>query len=188
MALFPSGPRLKYPLTIESSYRTLVSNFETGEEQRRKLWAFPKRRVQLAYDAITQSDMDELWEFYCARSGAYESFYFYFPYMEYWYGEYLGTGPGEIFELKSKNTDTATTTVYVDGGSVGYDFLEGGGQYSSDRIDLTVAAAEGEVVSADFYGEMRLKCRFEEDKLSKEIFSWLFYNNAITLIEVKSNS
>jgi len=166
----------------------LVTDFESGSEQRRKVWSFPKRRVQLAFNVITQSDLRQIWQFFSDRNGSYEEFDFYIPYQEYWYNEYLGTGPGDVFDLKSKNTDVATVTVYNDGAEVGYSFLEGGGQYGSDRIDLTVAATDGEVISADFYGQMKLTSRFEQDQLGFEIFTWLLYNNQINIVEAKEGS
>src|SRR5690606_12791935 len=59
---------------IEESiqFRTLITRFESGREQRRAKGS-PRRRWELRFRK-DQVDADELWTFYVARRGAYEPF------------------------------------------------------------------------------------------------------------------
>jgi len=187
MAAFPETAFASYPLTVESSWKTLISDFESGKEQRRKRWAFPKRKISLRYDKLTPAGIKDIWQFYQARSGAYETFYLFVPVLDYWYGEYVGTGNNVLttFDLPSKSTTEASVTVYVDGVSSPFTFVEGGGQEGSDRAIMSSAPGEGAILTADFYGKLRINGRFGVDNLSKELFDYLLFRAEIPILEVK---
>ena len=189
MALFPETVFISYPLSVKETWKTLITDFETGKEQRRRKWAFPKRQVGgINYQRIDPADFKDIWAFYNARKGAYESFYFYVPEPDYWFGEFIGEGDDaeDTFDLCSKSTDEESVVVYVDGVSSSFDFIEGGGQEGSDRAQLAVVPDVGAIITADFYGKLRLKTRFGVDNLSKEYFDYLMINSEIPLIEVRS--
>jgi len=62
------------PSQIQESirYRTLITQFESGREQRRAKGT-PRRRWTLRFRK-DQVDADEIWAFYQARKGAFEAF------------------------------------------------------------------------------------------------------------------
>lgn len=118
METFPSTPTPQYPLEVTSEFKTLKSDFETGREQRRSIWTFPRRQIKLSFDVLKQADIDTLWNFYQARKGGYEPFYFFDLFAGSHAGEYVGRGDGSqvIFELPSKETTTRGSDLVTNGG------------------------------------------------------------------------
>lgn len=56
-------------------YKTLVTQFESGKEQRRSKGS-PRRKFTLQFDkaTTTSDDAQDIWDFFCARKGKYEKF------------------------------------------------------------------------------------------------------------------
>lgn len=189
MATWPeSSPAPRYPLTVEPEFNTLISNYDGGGEQRRQKLMYPKYNVVIKYNAITWAEAKTLWEFYLARDGAYEAFYIYdlvllvshsFTHTD----QYCGTGDGvtDVYDIPGRNT--SSRAVYVDGGDEtgNVSFLVGGGTSNSDRIDFNTAPPEGGIITADFTGYLRMRVRFEQDKLPRESFITNLYNYGIKL-------
>jgi hypothetical protein len=187
MEIFPQTILPDYPVTVESVHRTLVTGFDSGREQRRKKWAFPKRRLKLPFKNITGSEMDLLWEFYSERYGDYESFYYLLPWQQKWFVEYLGRGTGAqtIFDLRSLSTVGGSVTTYVNGTPTAKTVLTGGGDGGSDRVQFSPAPAAGSLITADFQGKLRLTCRFAVGSLSYEAFSIYVFQSEVELLEVR---
>lgn len=72
MATLSENPDFTYEEEIE--YKTLVTKFENGVEQRRSKWANPLRRFRFVYKSRSQTDFETVRDFYNARLGQYESF------------------------------------------------------------------------------------------------------------------
>ena len=190
MSTFPESPAPIYPLIVEPEWRTLTSDFDGGGEQRRQKQLFPKYNVTVSYGALSESDMQTLWDFYMARKGAYEAFYIYdlallagiAPNHD---GQYAGTGNGstEVFDIPGRST--SSHTVYVDGVeqtiTTDYVILTGGGESSADRIDFVSPPSAGEVITVDFTGYLRIRARFAEDKLPRSLFMTVLFNYGIKL-------
>ncbi len=178
-----------FGIRVEPMFDTSITEFKSGRENRRKNWAFPKRKITLQYSMLHETEIKDLWQFYIARSGAFEAFYFFLPSPRHWYGEYVGTGDGTIatFDLPSRNTDQSTLKIYLNGveQTSGWSFSAGTGQYGADQIIFTTAPAVGDIITADLYGELRLKCRFAVDNLPDELFRYMLYNTGIELLEVR---
>ena len=62
--------------TLTDVYRTLITEFESGAEQRRSKWAKPKAIVNFRFDrgSLTMDDMTDIWRFYKAMAGAFRTF------------------------------------------------------------------------------------------------------------------
>lgn len=58
----------------EIQYQTLISSFESGYEQRRKRWENPLRRFTLEATNRTQSEMENIRNFFTGKYGSYSSF------------------------------------------------------------------------------------------------------------------
>ena len=58
-------------------YKTLVTQFESGKEQRRSK-GLSRRKFTLEFDKTTNynNDADEIWRFFVNRKGKFEPFYF----------------------------------------------------------------------------------------------------------------
>lgn len=177
MALFPeSSPTPNYPLVVTPVFKTGIVDLGAGGEQRRAAWAFPKYDVEVHYNALTPAEADTIWQFYHARKGAYEAFYIYdlslvasvsFTHV----GMYCGTGDGttDTFDLPGRST--SSRTAYIDGAEEATaTFLTGGGTESADRVEFVSAPPAGTIITADFTGHLRIRCRFAEDAMPREMF------------------
>lgn len=173
MAEFPTTPRPSYPVIIEPEWKTNISTFDSGKEQRRQKWDYPKYNVELTYNVLSSANIQVLWDFYMARKGASEAFYFYDLESVAHNAQYVGQGDGAIVTFDIPGKSTSSQVIYIDGvpqGS-GYTILTGGGSENSDRVQFTAPPAAGGMISCDFTGFLRIRCRFEKDKMSKTAFT-----------------
>lgn len=182
MAVFPDVIP-DYGSTIEPRWRTLINSTDTDNEQRIAKRAFPVFDVRLKFGALSKANFALLWDFYCARRGSYEAFYWFAPESDTYKGLFVGIGTGSktIWDLPGKST--SARTLYKNGQlqSSGFTYLTGGGEGGADRVQFDAAPANGDVLSVDFTGILRVKCRFENDRLTKEFFEILLYRSTIDL-------
>lgn len=143
MEIYPSTPSPTYPLKLKSQWKTRVSDFESGTEQRVKVWAAPKRNLRLTYEVLSSADVTTVWDFYTSRQGSLEAFWFFYPNSRAWKNEYVGRGDGTtaVFDLPSKSTDSGALVVYINGVITPATFLSGGGGGSSDRIQFNASGS-----------------------------------------------
>jgi hypothetical protein len=189
MAVFPAYGSVGYanPLRISLEFKTLSSKFDDlGEENRKRKWLYPKRQVVLSYNYITKAEAKTLWQFYQARYGPYEAFAFFIGISDDYVNEYVGTGDGvtTIFNLTSKNASSYSLYVngiLMQGGGVEYTFTAVGGSDGEDKIEFVVTPAEGDRITFDFSGELKIRCKFKEDILTFDLFYDRLVNEGIAL-------
>lgn len=182
MAVFPDVIPT-YGSEIIPVFRTIISPFDTDNEQRVAKRQFAIFDVKVRFPRLSQADARLVWDFYCARKGSFQSFYWFAPESDEYKGLYVCTADGvtETFDLPGKST--ASRTLYENGvvKSSGFSYLTGGGEGNADRIQFTGAPAAGNVYSIDMAGILRVKCRFREDRLPKEYFDHLLYQMGLDL-------
>ncbi len=191
MAKFPEFSDVQYdfPLNIEFETRTLISTFDgLGKEKRRRKFNFARRNLTLSYTDrfLTRAQMRTLWQFYLDRGGSYEAFSVFVTGptaavaaagVNTYEGEYVGVGDGSTlsFDLPSRYAGT-TTFYYTSGDSTlqfspdAYDFSGEAGADGCDRIGFNTPPNEGSVLSMDFTGQLKVRSRFMEDRLSYQDF------------------
>ncbi len=187
MALYPETPIPQYPYDITEVWKTTITPFDSGREQRRQKQVFPKYDMAFSYNTLTLTEFNLLWNFYHARRGAYAAFYVYLPDPDpaSWEGLGVGTGDGSttIFDLPGKSA--SSQKIYINGEeqvvTVQYSILIGGGEESSDRVEFVTAPAENEIISCDFAGYMRNRCRFANDKMTRTQFAHALYSTGLEL-------
>lgn len=187
MALYPETPIPQYPYDITEVWKTTITPFDSGREQRRQKQVFPKYDIAFSYNTLTLTEFNLLWNFYHARRGSYEAFYVYLPDQEpaLWEGLGVGTGDGSttIFDLPGKST--SSQKIYINGVeqvvTVQYSILIGGGAENSDRVRFVTAPAVNEIISCDFAGYMRNRCRFANDKMTRTQFAHALYSTGLEL-------
>ena len=152
-----------FPLAMSASYRTITTDLRYGREQRRSKWTYPRRRIEAAWEALSNSESALIWNFYQDRRGDLEPFWFVITYQDIYKNEYIGKGDGAatVFDLPSFNTDSGTLTVYVAGTPTAVTFVSGTGEGGADQIEFATAPSSGAVISADLTGKLRLKVRFD---------------------------
>ena len=77
MAKYPTTPIPSYEHVTQARYKTVISIFDDGNEQRRQKWTAPQYDITLQYNAIRATAMSTIWNFFEARKGAYEAFHYY---------------------------------------------------------------------------------------------------------------
>lgn len=60
--------------TYETEWKTLVTPFESGKEQRRQKWTRKKHKFRLSFDAVTDTVVDEIRVFHDGKYGSYTPF------------------------------------------------------------------------------------------------------------------
>jgi len=187
MAAFPSDPIFIHPFDETILFKTLTSEFDDlGEEKRKQKWLYPKRNIALKYKAITKTKALILWQFYLARKGAYTAFSFFFPWTNTFEGEYVNTGDGStvVFNLPSKQA--SAYILYVDGlaqeaGGADYTFGPLGGTDGADKVTFGSAPTDGARITWDFTGYLKVRSRFEEDKMNFVTFYDRLVNSKLKL-------
>ena len=189
MAKFPEDVKLSYPLQISPRWRTVVTAFDGGWEQRARKDDFAVYDVTLRIDKVSKTDFLKIWEFYQARKGAYEAFYFFVPYPDTYKGLYVGVGNGSTTTFDLPGKSTSARSIYLDFAlqSSGYSILDGGGAEGADRVQFASAPADGMIISCDFTGLMRIRCRFREDAMTKEYMANGLYRTGLELKGLKGN-
>ena len=201
MAVYPSSIGYLNPVKIDVRYKTIISQFdEEGEENRKQKWLYPKRDVTLGYQAISKSEGETLWEFYCQTGkGAYGSFSWFegvglgsAAYNSY-SSEYVGTGDSTtlIFNLPSKNSSGASHDVNINASVVStsnYTMSFGGGGDGEDKITFVGSSTGGlgppassDKITCDFTGRLKIRCRFADDIFSFENFFDRLINTGVKL-------
>ena len=169
------------PLEEDVNWSTLVTRYEDGKEQRRKKWSQSKRGFSVSLRGRTKEVMQQVWDFYNARSGAYETFYFENPNENPVTAELFGVGDANqtTFGLDNYPLPSGAITVY----NATTNFVE--------TTDYVLTRSSGAVVfnvapSGDLYATYNFSriVRFAEDKLTRELFSYQCYNGDVKLIEV----
>jgi hypothetical protein len=189
MAVFPSTT-VEYinPVRTDIQYKTLITNFDDeGEEQRKQKWTYPKRSIHLTFKNMSKSEAETLWQFYIDRAGSYEAFAFFestgindpYTYTQ----EYVGTGDSTttVYNVPAVNS-SASHTMYLDGiSTTGYTMSYGGGSDGEDKATFDVAPNTSEVITYSFTGQLRLRCRFAEDKMTFDNFYDTLVNSGLRL-------
>jgi len=186
MAAFPDFQgRADTPFTVELEFKTVLSEFESGEIQAKSKRLFPRRNLRVRFAANSLTEAAEVWAFYLARKGRLQAFNAFLPWQDTYTGEYVATGDGEATSFNLPSKLATAYSVYVGGSEAasGVDFsitLQGGAD-GADRIDFTSPPGVGEYVTMDFTGHLKVHGRFAADVLSFEMFSGLLFNYGIEI-------
>ncbi|MFZ3141144.1 DUF2460 domain-containing protein [Polaromonas sp.] len=115
-AIFPSNlPGIKWDRVRTVTFKTSVYEALSGAERRIRHRPSPKRRVELAYEALREtpglSELQILQGFYEARAGAYDSFLFHDPYDGQVTNLQFGLGDGVATQFQLVRTIGSVTEV-----------------------------------------------------------------------------
>jgi len=181
---FPTSPVPQYPVDITAVWNNITTTFDSGKEQSRQKNLYPKYNVTLNYKTLTNTDIQILWNFYQARRGSFEPFYFYSLEKADWDGIFIGMGDGAttIFDIPGKSTlghVIYNSGIAVDSGD--YTISYGGGDCSSDRVTFDTAPAINSLLTIDFNGYLRIRCKFKNDNMTRSGFTGVLYTTGLEL-------
>ncbi len=187
LEVFPEEPGPVFSVIDEQEFRTNITNFKSGKENRASLDRFPRRTAKTLYDNLTVSEINTLWNFFRARRGQWQAF-LWFHYIQYtWIDEFIAQADGILstFDLPAKNTDQGALIVYVNSTPTAVTLLTGGGDGGADRIHFAVLPAAGSLITGDIKGQLRMRMRFVNGKMSRERFEVSLHKTGLDLIEEK---
>ena len=186
--------QLDVPFEEEIQFNTIVSESESGLEQRYQKWLRAKRTFRVRLEARNQSDSKDIWTFYQRHKGAFDSFLFQNPNENPVTAEVIGSGDGStaVYYLGG-SVDAGTGDVIVTPASASLQRSIGGTGDFLDFTDFTIDEDIGQittdenlpnadVLQADY--NFRYRCRFKEDNLTRENFIAKLYNYGIEIVEV----
>lgn len=197
--VFPALPGLGWSIKRTPTFQTRKQVNISGKEVALTDWSAPRHQWELTFNLLRQgslqgstwTEMQQLFGFYCARNGGFDSFLYQDQDDNSVTGQNLGTGNGTNTLFPAVRTFGGATepilavntlsAVYVNGTAktVGTDYnwvtwagtLGSGGAPSTSppgSIGFAVAPAPGAVVTADF--TYYWPCRFVEDSCEFEKF------------------
>lgn len=194
MAVLPStAPYPAYENVIAQRFKTIISVHDEGNEQRRAKWDFPRYDITLNYSGLDSSQMQILWNFYTARKGAYEAFYYYAGKAEgisyAWTSVYVATGDGTSTSIPFcgispttvgisiyKNASILSTTTWA--------MTSTDGVNDEDTLTLKFTPTTGDVITASFSGYLKCRVRFKEDNMSRSLFEYRLYRSGLELLRL----
>lgn len=185
---------LDTPYEEDIRYLTIVSEGESGIEQRYQKWLRPKRTFRVKLDARQATESDQIWRFYTRRKGSYDTFMFQNPNENPVTAETIGSGDGvkTVFYL-GQSVDFATGDLIAVSGSEALTRSVGGSgdflPFSSYTIDSGVGTVttnsvlpSGDVLRANYRFYYRV--RFKDDNLTREAFTGELWRFGLDLTEV----
>jgi hypothetical protein len=92
MQTYPNSPVPAWTYPTGQAFNTLISNFDSGAEQRRQLLRFSKRLFTLGYKNLILSERNTLHDFYRQVYGSASSFWYVDWTSRRWVDEYVGRG------------------------------------------------------------------------------------------------
>jgi hypothetical protein len=182
MAAFPESPVPTFPYSIEPEWKTIVTEFDSGAEQRRQKWTYAKYNIRLSYYGQPTTSISNLFEFYAARKGSYEAFTFFDPLGASSHdGLYIGTGDGATTAFDIPGRQVTSLIVYRNGTTIATTVSTAGGTDGRDSLRFGTAPTSTQVLTCDFTGTLAVRCRFAEDRLSKTNFERALFSAGIEL-------
>ncbi len=186
-------PQLITPYSFDRTWNTVLSQFESGKEQRRKKWSASKSGFNLFFNAQEEDTLLAIRNFYDARFGRSATFT-YPNYAEQIRGTRLAmvnSNPDSITDSSSEFVTlgfVAGQNVTVAGSGAGNDgvYTIAGGGVSAGTLILTGAAAlTAESANANLIVYRTYTVRFASDVfLSEYITPSIGFSRLVRLLEV----
>lgn len=183
-AQYPTTPVPAYPVEVITIWNNLTSQFDSGKEQTRQKNLYAKYDVNLTYKVLSETNMQILWNFYQARRGNYDAFYFYTLQESDWNGVWIAMGDASTTAFDIPGKSTSSQIIYFNGAAVSsslYTISYGDGDLVSDRVTFTSAPATNTQITCDFNGYMRIRCRFKDGNLTRNNFTTTLCTTGIAL-------
>jgi uncharacterized protein (TIGR02217 family) len=186
---------LDTPFSESIQFFTIVSEGESGKEQRYQKWLKPRRTFRVKLDARQVVETDSIWRFYTRMKGSFNTFLFQNPNENPVTAETIGSGDGvrSLFYLGGK-VDFATGDLIVVSGSESLTrSVKGTGDYlaystytinnNTGAITTSPALPSGDVLRATSY-RFYYSTRFKDDNISREAFTGELWNYGMELQEI----
>lgn len=166
-------------------FRTLISEMESGKEQRRSMWSAGLAQFLVRKRFVSTANIQTLRSFFKARKGAYDLFWFDNPDDNQVADEAVGTGNGAtaVFDLAKYPAQTgASFTFKVDGAPVSAALSNDNVNFKG-KVTFAVPPANGAVITGTY--KFYYAVRFLEDILLRALTQFGLYEFEVKLQEVR---
>lgn len=182
------------PFEEDIRFLTVVSESESGVEQRYQKWLRPRRTFRIKLDARAVTEADNVWRMYIRHKGAYDSFLFANPNESPVTAETVGSGDGvkSVFYLGSKVSLSTGDAIIVANSQAVTRSIGGTGDYLSftayaidngiGQITTNSVLPSGDVLRANY--EFYYRVRFRDDQLTREAFTANLWRYGLELEEI----
>ena len=166
-----------YLSTRSTEWKTEISEFEDGTEQRRQKWPNNRREFGLRLDPWTDQKALEVRDFFNARKGRFEVFNFYWNI--FWQYQDTGDGGTKVYTLHEASYIALSTAMYLDGvATTAYAETTP----ASGVITFDANVGNGVIIRADY--KHSIEMRFVNDKMTFTEFSLALHRGELPVIEV----
>lgn len=157
-----------------TQFRTQVSVFGSGAEQRRSRWANPRTTYSFSFPSAIDAQIDTIYSYYVARKGSYESFWLAVPpgvtFLE------TVVDANSVILADATKPSPLNLTVKIDGVQLfGCTFTEA-------TKTVNFPSAQTGVVDILFH-ELVL-VRFAQDNLDRDYILWLITSQSLNFITI----
>jgi len=156
--------------TIVEQWKTLITEFETGAEQRRGKWRNSRASLKYQFDrgTLTTNDVQDIWRFYMRQQGAYGTFLApaYGNIMTRLSATYLGSFQMVLEQTQDFTTDPTShwNKIYVEDPHGGHDIFTIA--QVNNGTTITVSALSTTSLGAGSWVCPVVKGRFTDDAYS----------------------
>lgn len=195
----PVNPSFVVP--VKMTHKVLVSEFDSGQEQRKLKWNNPKRSWRLRTEAMTAAELESLRDFWLARKGPFDVFSFLPPFNldRLIKNVPCGTGNGSttVFYIQNSQTPPFYYRLFTGTGHRNKVYKDSVEQVSGftlanddtnkrSTITFTVAPANAVVITADV--DRYMICRFATEEFSVQLEHFNIGSGEYELVEVLRSS
>lgn len=183
------------PFEEDISYLTVVSESESGKEQRYQKWLRPKRNFRIRLRARNLTDTDLVWRFYTRHKGRFDTFLFQNPNENPVLNETIGSGDGvkSVYYFGNKVDSSTGDLILIADSETVQRSVGGTGDYLAfttyttddpiGQLTTNSVLASGDVLRATTY-KFHYRVRFKDDFLTREAFATELWNIGVELSEV----
>ncbi len=163
-----------------------IITFESGLEQRNRVWSNPRFKFELRWKLLDDTDTRSVMNFFMERGGNFESFLFQDPTAPNGSGQVLGLGTGSRTLFKIYGNRIASAAALLDGVDITATSIAGVTvSLGNGTVTFATAPTSGQVVTSNVQSE-RYVVRFEQGQWNHEYFVWLLVREAtVTLLQDK---
>ena len=174
MALTDYFQTLPETFSEQIQYKTDMSQFDSGQEQRRSRWSTGRTIYSYSYPNAIDSQITDIWDFYKSRLGSFDYFYLVVPPEETY--TTAASGSTNITLTTATKPSPENIRVFVDDIETwDWDYVD-----ASKRIDFD----SPQTGSVDvYYYEMKL-VRFANDVASRDWMIFLVTSQSLDFITV----
>lgn len=194
--LFPDL-RIGYDLTRKPMFNTKIMTSVNGRELRASYQAVPKYEFSLTLPGLQErkGELQAIEDFFIARRGAFDSFFFKMPWDNEYECTFNGDGTTTSFQLYKDQLPLGNTEIFetedplmwdedldrpmwTDLEARMWDMQYGVSKNGVLTLPVPLAAGDSVTVKGTFY----YRCRFDDDGQAFTLFSYRLWKGEVTLI------